>query len=82
MHQPHSPDAVAFVQEHRRWVAEIVRLCGAVQDADCAVGTGKRRWKARSAASLKGARGSASTLSQMNRIMRVGGREDLESVPV
>ncbi len=72
-HQPHAPDAVAFVQSTDE-VAEIVRLCAQYKTPIVAFGTGTSLEG--HVAALKG--GICIDLSQMNRILRVGA-EDLDA---
>ncbi len=72
-HQPHSPDAVAFVQSTVE-VAEIVRLCGQYKTPMVPFGTGTSLEG--HVAALKG--GICIDLSQMNRVLRVG-VEDLDA---
>jgi D-lactate dehydrogenase (cytochrome) len=71
-HQPHSPDAVAFVQSTDE-VAEIVRLCAKYKTPIVPFGTGTSLEG--HVAALKG--GVCIDLSQMNHILRVGA-EDLD----
>ncbi|HXP02590.1 MAG TPA: FAD-linked oxidase C-terminal domain-containing protein [Stellaceae bacterium] len=71
-HQPHSPDAVAFVQSTEE-VAEIVRLCAQYKTPIVPFGTGTSLEG--HVAALKG--GVCIDLSQMNHILRVGA-EDLD----
>src|SRR6202451_796425 len=71
-HQPHSPDAVAFVQTTDK-VAEIVRLCAQHQTPIVPFGTGTSLEG--HVAALKG--GVCIDLSRMNRVLRVGA-EDLD----
>ena len=71
-HQPHSPDAVAFVQSTDE-VAEIVRLCAQYKTPMVPFGTGTSLEG--HVAALKG--GVCIDLSQMNHILRVGA-EDLD----
>src|ERR1700722_8109782 len=72
-HQPHAPDAVAFVQSTVE-VAEIVRLCGQYKTPIIPFGTGTSLEG--HVAALKG--GVCIDMSQMNRILRVGA-EDLDA---
>jgi len=71
-HQPHSPDAVAFVQSTDE-VAEIVRFCAQYKTPIVPFGTGTSLEG--HVAALKG--GVCIDLSQMNHILRVGA-EDLD----
>ncbi len=71
-HQPHSPDAVAFVQSTDE-VVEIVRLCAQYKTPIVPFGTGTSLEG--HVAALKG--GVCIDLSQMNHILRVGA-EDLD----
>ena len=71
-HQPHAPDAVAFVQNTDE-VVEIVRLCAQYDTPVVPFGTGTSLEG--HVAALKG--GVCIDLSQMNRILRVG-TEDLD----
>jgi len=71
-HQPHAPDAVAFVQSTDE-VAEIVRLCAQCKTPIVPFGTGTSLEG--HVAALKG--GVCIDLSQMNHILRVGA-EDLD----
>jgi D-lactate dehydrogenase (cytochrome) len=72
-HQPHAPDAVAFVRSTDE-VAEIVRLCARHQSPIIPFGTGTSLEG--HVAALKG--GICIDLSQMNRVLRVGA-EDLDA---
>jgi D-lactate dehydrogenase (cytochrome) len=71
-HQPHSPDAVAFVQSTDE-VVEIVRLCAQYKTPMVPFGTGTSLEG--HVAALKG--GVCIDLSQMNHVLRVGA-EDLD----
>ncbi len=71
-HQPHAPDAVAFVQSTDE-VAEIVRLCAQYKTPMVPFGTGTSLEG--HVAALKG--GVCIDLSQMNHVLRVGA-EDLD----
>ncbi|MFZ2006400.1 MAG: FAD-linked oxidase C-terminal domain-containing protein [Stellaceae bacterium] len=71
-HQPHAPDAVAFVQSTDE-VVEIVKLCAQHKTPIIPFGTGTSLEG--HVAALKG--GICIDLSQMNRILRVGA-EDLD----
>jgi D-lactate dehydrogenase (cytochrome) len=71
-HQPHAPDAVAFVQSTDE-VVEIVKLCAEHKTPIIPFGTGTSLEG--HVAALKG--GICIDLSQMNRILRVGA-EDLD----
>ena len=71
-HQPHSPDAVAFVQGTDE-VVEIVKLCAQYKTPIVPFGTGTSLEG--HVAALKG--GVCIDLSRMNRILRVGA-EDLD----
>jgi D-lactate dehydrogenase (cytochrome) len=72
-HQPHAPDAVAFVQSTDE-VVEIVKLCAQFKTPIIPFGTGTSLEG--HVAALKG--GICIDLSQMNRILRVGA-EDLDA---
>src|SRR5271163_3688919 len=72
-HQPHSPDAVAFVQSTEE-VAEIVRLCAQFETPIIPFGTGTSLEG--HVAALKG--GICIDMSQMNKVLRVGA-EDLDA---
>jgi D-lactate dehydrogenase (cytochrome) len=72
-HQPHAPDAVAFVQSTDE-VVEIVKLCAQYKSPIIPFGTGTSLEG--HVAALKG--GICIDLSQMNRILRVGA-EDLDA---
>jgi D-lactate dehydrogenase (cytochrome) len=72
-HQPHAPDAVAFVQSTDE-VVEIVKLCAQFKSPIIPFGTGTSLEG--HVAALKG--GICIDLSQMNRILRVGA-EDLDA---
>jgi D-lactate dehydrogenase (cytochrome) len=71
-HQPHAPDAVAFVQSTDE-VVEIVKLCAQYKTPIIPFGTGTSLEG--HVAALKG--GVCIDLSQMNRVLRVGA-EDLD----
>lgn len=71
-HQPHAPDAVAFVQSTDE-VVEIVKLCAQHKTPIIPFGTGTSLEG--HVAALKG--GICIDLSQMNRVLRVGA-EDLD----
>ena len=71
-HQPHAPDAVAFVQSTDE-VVEIVKLCAEHKTPIIPFGTGTSLEG--HVAALKG--GICIDLSQMNRVLRVGA-EDLD----
>ena len=71
-HQPHAPDAVAFVQSTDE-VADIVKLCARYKTPVIPFGTGTSLEG--HVAALKG--GVCIDLSQMNRVLRVG-TEDLD----
>jgi D-lactate dehydrogenase (cytochrome) len=72
-HQPHAPDAVAFVQSTEE-VADVVRLCARHKSPIVPFGTGTSLEG--HVAALKG--GVCIDLSQMNRVLRVGA-EDLDA---
>jgi D-lactate dehydrogenase (cytochrome) len=72
-HQPHAPDAVAFVQSTEE-VVDVVRLCAQHKSPIVPFGTGTSLEG--HVAALKG--GVCIDLSQMNRVLRVGA-EDLDA---